>query len=100
MVEVDGGVDESLAGEIVHLLIHLVLSHFSHVKVVDLLTRYPAVPKAAPDGGEDAEGSGTGGGRSLLRRSLEEPREGLDVSDWERLEEVFPHRRLVEAGQT
>ena len=100
MVEVDGGVDVSLAGEEIHALIHLGLSHLVHVSVVNLLPGDSVVPEAAPDGGEDAEGSGTGGGRSLLRRGLEEPREGLDVSDWERLEEVFPHRRLVEAGQT
>ena len=109
----------SLAGQVVHPLIHLPPSHLGQVSAVYFLPAHPVVPEAAPDGGEDPEGLRTRGGREgagLLRRSrtrslsLLEPGEGLeglDVPDRERLvletsgsgETVLPRGRLVEAGE-
>ena len=43
MVEVGGGVDVALTGQIVHPLIHLLLRHLGHVSFVDLLATYPVV---------------------------------------------------------
>ena len=120
MVQVRSGVDVSLAGQVVHPLIHLALGHLGHVGAVDLLARYPVVPVAAPDGGEDPEGLRTGGDRETAgllgrRRSLLEPREGLeglDVSDGKRLaldlvlrtarigETFLAGCSLVEVGET
>ena len=116
MVEADGDVDVALAGQVVHPLIHLLLRHLGHVSFVDLLATYPVVLEAAPDGGEDLEGLGTGVGEKnvLLSRSrgwsLLESRVGLDVPDLERLVlevvtsgisgTVLPRGSLVEAGET
>ena len=79
MVEVDGGVDVTLAGEEIHALIHLGLSHLVLVSVVNLLPGDPVVPEAAPDGGEDPGGLRTGASLLGGRRSLLALREGLDV---------------------